>query len=580
MQITNVAIRRFRGFKDFSLPLTRFTNLVGQNSRGKTTVLQAIQFVFDSVDVARTNAPSTSTSVRIDSSTLVSRLSLNDMKSIWHEKDASQPFEIELTFDNGYRLALSNPAGDQATLSMFDGRTPIPALRGPEWKELAAVAEVGSCYIPPIGATSGLEVWRSHPSFQQALGQGLHSEIWRNSLYWQYNDGDKSAFDDAVEMVKRYINVETILPPRQGHEHSPAVVIEYVENGQVYDIGLSGSGMRSLLNLATVLLLSRTKVVMLDEPDAHLHSTLQRAVARMIQDYAFDHDVQVLVATHAPDFISECEVDSIVWVDKESSNGEKASELSRILVDLGSLKSAEVFQSKANSKLLFVEGDLDRKLLIQLFQRIDPSLDVESLRIAKLPSGKSSSVAVPMAVEMLKNSGLANVKVACLVDRDWEIVEKPPLADQVYVLPIKEIENLFLDLNVICAAVIDEFERRKKTIPDDVQLVVMRLLESACDDQKASVRSQLRWRYCESLPKDKDRSTREDEADQWFERNWYDQEWRLKTVGGKKALRQVRNGIQQAYGLSVTTLSLLSAMASIPEDVETCLRKISGHLKD
>ena len=155
--------------------------------------------------------------------------------------------------------------------------------------------------------------------------------------------------------------------------------------------------MRSLLNLASVLLLNKNRIIMLDEPDAHLHSGLQRAIARMIQDFSYEHGIQILVATHAPDFISECDVDSIIWVDKDANAGRSASEMSRILVDLGSLKPSEVFESDAQAKLLFVEGNTDKRVLSDFLKKVAPELDLDSIRIAKLPSGKSSSVAVPMA---------------------------------------------------------------------------------------------------------------------------------------------------------------------------------------
>ncbi|NET48811.1 MAG: ATP-binding protein, partial [Merismopedia sp. SIO2A8] len=159
MQLAKIKIRRFRGFKDFTADVAQFTNFVGQNSRGKTTILQAIQFVFDTVDKARLNTSNNETRLKFDSSQEILRLTLTDRQAVWHGKDTSQPFEIELIFDNSYRLHLENPAAGQASLAMFQGDQPIPVSNGPEWKELGEVAAVGAGYIPPIGATSGLEQW-------------------------------------------------------------------------------------------------------------------------------------------------------------------------------------------------------------------------------------------------------------------------------------------------------------------------------------------------------------------------------------------------------------------------------------
>lgn len=580
MQLSKIQILRFRGFRDFTVNIGQFTNFVGQNSRGKTTILQAIKFVFDTVDRARLNPNTNVTQLQFDSNPEIMRLTLTDRQAVWHDKDTSQPFEIELTFDNGYRLHLKNPAAGQASLAMFQGDQPISASNGPEWKELGEVAAVGAGYIPPIGATSGLENWQSYPQFEAAMGKGLHSEIWRNSLYWQYNDGNKAAFEDAVKMVKQYIPIEAIKPPRQGHEHQPSVVIEYVENEKIYDIGLSGSGMRSLLNLATVLLLTKNQIVMLDEPDAHLHSTLQRAVARMVQDFAYDRGIQVLVATHAPDFISECDVGSIVWIDKDERIGRQATELSKVLVDLGSIKPSEAFDSTATSKLLFVEGETDKRVLGTLLEQVDPQLNINAIRITKLPSGKSSAVVVPMAAAMLNNQGIAEFKVACLVDRDWEIREEADLPKHVFELPVKEIENVLLDLGAVSKAVTNELGRRNKEVPSHLHKKIEQIIQKACELERTNVCGQLRWKYCDSLPSSLDRSTRERKADQWFEMQWSDPKWRLQVVGGKKVLRSVRRQLQIEFGVTITNSAILDGLSQLSDQLRDCLKQVAAELRD
>jgi ABC-type transport system involved in cytochrome c biogenesis ATPase subunit len=580
MQLSQVKIRRFRGFRDFTVNVAQFTNFVGQNSRGKTTILQAIKFVFDTVDRARLSSNTNASHLQFDSSSEILRLTLTDRQAVWHGKDTSQPFEIELTFDNGYRLHLENPAVGPASLVMFRGDQPIPALTGPEWKELGEVASIGAEYIPPIGATSGLEQWQSFPKYEAAMSKGLHSEVWRNSLYWQYNDGNKTAFDDAVNMVKQYIPVEEIKPPRQGHENQPSVVVEYVENEKVYDIGLSGSGMRSLLNLATVLMLTKSHIVMLDEPDAHLHSSLQRAVSRMVQDFAYDRGVQVLVATHAPDFISECDVESITWVDKAERTGRQATELSKVLVDLGSIKPSEAFDSNASSKLLFVEGGTDKRILGALLQRIDPQLDINSVRIAKLPSGKSSAAAVPMAAAMLSNQGIAEFKVACLVDRDWEIREETEFPKHVFELPVKEIENVLLDSDAVSTVVTNELSRRNREVPSHLSEKIEQIVQKACELERANVCGQLRWRYRKSLSSSLDPSTKEQKAEQWFEEKWSDLKWRLQVVGGKKVLKTVRRQIQKEFGVTITTSDILEGLSQVPDQLCDCLKKVAAELRD
>ena len=51
MHLEELDIHNFRGFKDYTLKLNPFNVLIGENNSGKTSVLQAIQLVYESIQV-------------------------------------------------------------------------------------------------------------------------------------------------------------------------------------------------------------------------------------------------------------------------------------------------------------------------------------------------------------------------------------------------------------------------------------------------------------------------------------------------------------------------------------------------
>ena len=51
MHLEELDIHNFRGFKDYTLKLKPFNVLIGENNSGKTSVLQAIQLVYESMQV-------------------------------------------------------------------------------------------------------------------------------------------------------------------------------------------------------------------------------------------------------------------------------------------------------------------------------------------------------------------------------------------------------------------------------------------------------------------------------------------------------------------------------------------------
>lgn len=65
-----------------------------------------------------------------------------------------------------------------------------------------------------------------------------------------------------------------------------------------------GDGFRSFVAVVLSLLLSKDKVVLLDEPEAFLHPEQARRLGKWISDHARDFPCQILVATHNSNFLS------------------------------------------------------------------------------------------------------------------------------------------------------------------------------------------------------------------------------------------------------------------------------------
>jgi energy-coupling factor transporter ATP-binding protein EcfA2 len=69
-------------------------------------------------------------------------------------------------------------------------------------------------------------------------------------------------------------------------------------------IELQGDGFRSFVAVVLSLLLSKDKVVLLDEPEAFLHPEQARRLGRWISDHVEGFPCQILVATHNSNFLS------------------------------------------------------------------------------------------------------------------------------------------------------------------------------------------------------------------------------------------------------------------------------------
>lgn len=126
-------------------------------------------------------------------------------------------------------------------------------------------------------------------------------------------------------------------------------------------VGANGSGTRSALRLIIDYMTEKPNILMIEEPEIHLHPGQQRAFHRYLKQVSAD--CQVFISTHSTSFIDNSTFENIYLVSKDGGtsirrlkrdNGEEeiVSELSL------TLSSLFMFD-----RLIFVEGPSDSEIL-------------------------------------------------------------------------------------------------------------------------------------------------------------------------------------------------------------------------
>ncbi len=547
--LKEIRLVSFKGFHDFTVPLEPFTNFAGLNSGGKTTVLQAIKFVFDLVRVVFGNEirPSFGEHINWESNPerVIQQFSFNDPDAIWLNRNTTNPCRITVKLDGDIEIDAQVFGRNRYTIDIRKGSVafrPNP-LGDKEKKVIIDILALKAIFVPPIGGTSPSEKFLTQPQMKEELQKGRFAETFRNSLYWLYNDGQKEQFDQVVSLVQQYIPESRLLPPRLSHDNPPQALLEFDDNGQRYDIALSGAGLRTLVNLASVLIQSGSSLLLIDEPDAHLHSSLQRAVARMLIDFVAEAGVQIITATHAPDFIAEVPVDSLLWIDRADREARRISDLGKALADL--LKSSVI--------------------------------------AAKLRDGKSTADVVEHLPKVLKELLCRDVKVVALCDNDYELPEPEDEHSVAVTLPRKEVENFLVDPTLFADAAKSAAKAREghsaEPAPYPTENDVAIQLNALIESKKAYIRSQVIWKYRERLPSSLAEPTKEQQADDWFNQQWSVESWRLAMVPGKKVLSELRGWCSQKYHLTVTINALLSSLNQVPSELKVVLERVVGKLR-
>lgn len=160
-------------------------------------------------------------------------------------------------------------------------------------------------WVPPI----------RHPSLRATPGQDILVESSGGNLVRVLNTIQTEDPDRFVNLTKEIYKIvpglsKVTAPPRGGE--ITAVIRE--PGGVRVELRDASSGLQQVLILATSLLtFPKNSLVLIEEPEIHLHASSQRALFRLIKQLAQDQGHQFLITTHSTIF-TEFKPESCIYL--------------------------------------------------------------------------------------------------------------------------------------------------------------------------------------------------------------------------------------------------------------------------
>lgn len=215
--------------------------------------------------------------------------------------------------------------------------------------------------------------------------------------------------------------------------------LSFVEEDEFWEVDDVGLGYANLLYLATLLLeLSNQppdvfSILLIEEPEAHLHPKLQESLVSFLDEHAKENgNLQILLTTHSPIIAAKAKCRSICGLNKNSnettfwhgsdlkSAPEETDKLDRFFVS----QRPEAIFSK---HVLLVEGTAEELLLPALFEayfrgtRINEAkAQIQQMRETLcICSVNSASFTPHWAFSKLSRPGDTGRKLGVLTDADW-----------------------------------------------------------------------------------------------------------------------------------------------------------------
>lgn len=177
---------------------------------------------------------------------------------------------------------------------------------------------------------------------------------------------------------------------------------------------VEGSGFLQWLNVFTLTLSPDIDVILLDEPDAHLHPSLQMKMISELEEINTRSEKQILIATHSTEIITEATPNNILNLNTTKYLQEDSQKVG-LLAGLGSEYSPLLHKVKTNKNVLFVEGEFDFTVLKKVGQLIGEPI---SETVTPWISVSSHKQRIFLFDELKKE--IPDLKALSLRDRDDE----------------------------------------------------------------------------------------------------------------------------------------------------------------
>jgi energy-coupling factor transporter ATP-binding protein EcfA2 len=226
----------------------------------------------------------------------------------------------------------------------------------------------------------------------------------------------------------------------------------------------NGSGIRDALRLILDFELTTPELVLIEEPEVHLHPGLARSIEQYLRGKS--KSVQIFLTTHSTEFVDSASFQNVYLISRLADRTAKCNAISniesglQIPVELG-LRASSIFMY---DRLVFVEGPSDEEILRELATTID--VDLAKANVGFVHMGGVRNFAYFAAESTLDLLGRRQVGLWFVADRDErddedvkQMLRRLAGRAQLIVWSQRELENYLLD-----PAALVEFIKYKQSV--------------------------------------------------------------------------------------------------------------------
>jgi ABC-type cobalamin/Fe3+-siderophores transport system ATPase subunit len=426
-KLRSIEIKNFKAIAGIELPLADVTIMVGPNGSGKSSVLQAIHWAARAASYIPPKKQFEVVSFeRLDYSP-----SSEPLKSA-HKKELSADRRTDPTM-----VSFNHILSDEGTISTASIKIWAARNRGAVSVHIDGGTAVSpfkqrdvfiTTYIPGLAGLSEKETILVQPILRRQAASGDAGGVLRNVLFniasRQPNELDNKPaeqrvkkLNELIQIVHPNVNLEVSFNDREDI-NIQALFDDKLLAGVKRPLETAATGVLQVIQIFAYLILFRPKLLLVDEPDAHLHPDKQERLIEALEYAAAEFQVQAILTTHSPHIVRAASPSTnLVWV-KDGAIVEQEDESIRALLGWGGLDKKILF---------FVEDEIDQPIRALLRQWPHLNRQIAICRCFGVDNLPRNAM-----LKGLLNTNTFGVSVLVHRDRDFMTEQEDPMWSQRY----------------------------------------------------------------------------------------------------------------------------------------------------
>lgn len=337
MEITRLSLERFKRIERAEVNLSAINILVGGNNSGKSSILEGVHFSVVAALAARA----------ADAKTITQESLLFCPTKDFESLRNGGPYKNQSNF--GYLRIYSEQGEEEQICSIRiyrgrnEGNIGCEVTGSPQMRQVVQRNEPPfSVYVPGLSGIPRTEECRTESVVRRGVASGDANLYLRNVLLLIKKKQKLRELSQLMQSV--FPDLKLFVEFNEKKDVHISVLVSLTgPNGKKIPLELVGTGVQQALQIFSYVALFRPSLLLLDEPDSHLHPNNQAQLAKAMLAISSETNTKIIATTHSRHLVDSLfDEANIVWL-REGVVYEQGDAVTRIplLMDLGALDSFE-----------------------------------------------------------------------------------------------------------------------------------------------------------------------------------------------------------------------------------------------